>query len=117
MRHLKKGKKFHRLRGDRISFMRNLANDLIRAERIETTEVRAKAIRPVVEKLVTAAKQQTLAARRLVGSRVQNPSVAKKLYETIAPRYATRAGGYLRITKLAQSRKRDGTKMARIEFV
>ena len=117
MRHLKKGKKFHRLRGDRISFMRNLANDLIRAERIETTEVRAKAIRPVVEKLVTAAKQQTLAARRLVGSRVQNPRVAKKLYETIAPRYATRAGGYLRITKLAQSRKRDGTKMARIEFV
>ncbi len=66
MRHLKKGKKFNRLRGPRIHFMRNLANDLIRSGKVETTEVRAKAIRPVVEKLVTTAKKQTLAARRVI---------------------------------------------------
>src|SRR5277367_722334 len=117
MRHLKKGKKFSRLRGQRISFMRNLSNDLIRAGKIETTEARAKAIRPVVEKLVTSAKEQTLAARRLIISRVHNEKIAAKLYNELGPRYSTRAGGYLRITKLATTRKRDGTKMARIEFV
>lgn len=117
MRHLKKGKKFNRLRGPRISFMRNLANDLIRAGSVETTEVRAKAIRPVVEKLVTTAKKQTLAARRVIISRVHNEKVVVKLYNELGPRYAERRGGYLRITKLAQSRKRDGTRMARIEFV
>ena len=117
MRHRNKGKKFHRLRGDRISFMRNLANDLIRSGKIETTEVRAKAIRPVVEKLVTSAKRQTLAARRLLLGRVQNAKVVDKLYHDLAPRYAERQGGYLRITKLAKTRKRDATKMARIEFV
>ena len=117
MRHLKKGKKFSRLRGARISFMRNLSNDLIRAGSIETTETRAKAIRPVVEKLVTFAKKQTLASRRVIISRVHNEKIANKLYNELGPRYAERAGGYLRITKLAQSRKRDGTRMARIEFV
>jgi large subunit ribosomal protein L17 len=117
MRHLKKGKKFHRLRGDRISFMRNLANDLIRAGAIKTTEARAKAIRPTVEKLVTFAKRQTLPARRIIVSRVHNPSVAKKLYDVLGPHYAERKGGYLRITKLQDSRKRDGTRMAKIEFV
>lgn len=117
MRHLKKGKKFHRLRGDRISFMRNLANDLIRSGSIETTEARAKAVRPVVEKLVTSAKRQTLAARRTIASRVHNEKVVAKLYNELGPRYAERAGGYLRITKLAASRKRDGSRMARVEFV
>jgi len=117
MRHLKKGKKFNRLRGPRISFIRNLANDVIRAESVETTEVRAKAIKPVVEKLVTIAKQQTLASRRLIISRVHVPAIEKKLFEVLGPRYAERKGGYLRITKLQKARKRDGTRMARIEFV
>jgi len=117
MRHLKKGKKFNRLRGPRISFMRNLANDLIRSGSIETTEARAKAIRSVVEKLVTVAKKQTLASRRVIVSRVHNEKVMAKLYNELGPRYAERHGGYLRITKLAVSRKRDGTRMAKIEFV
>ncbi|MGC9599581.1 MAG: 50S ribosomal protein L17 [Minisyncoccia bacterium] len=117
MRHLKKGKKFGRLRGARISFMRNLANDLIRAGRITTTEARAKAIRPQMERLVTFAKKQTLAARRELLSRVHNEKIVNKLYYDIGPRYAERHGGYLRITKLAKSRKRDGVRMARIEFV
>ncbi len=117
MRHLKKGKKFNRLRGDRISFLRNLANDMIRAGKIETTEARAKAVRPIVERLVTFAKKQDLASRRLVQSRVQNPRITKKLFEDIGPRYAERKGGYLRIVKLPKVRKRDGVKMARVEFV
>jgi large subunit ribosomal protein L17 len=97
--------------------MRNLSNDLIRAGKIETTETRAKAIRPVVEKLVTMAKRQTLAGRRVLLSRVQNAAVMKKLYHDLGPRYAERKGGYLRITKLQTTKKRDGSKMARIEFV
>jgi large subunit ribosomal protein L17 len=117
MRHLKKGKKFNRLRGARISFMRNLSNDLIRNGAIETTETRAKAIRPMVERLVTFAKKQTLAARRILVSRVHNDKVVNKLYVEYGPRYAERAGGYLRIIKLGKGRKRDGTQMARIEFV
>lgn len=117
MRHLKKGKKFGRLRGPRISFMRNLANDLIRSGSIETTEIRAKAIRPVVEKLVTTAKKQTLAARRTLLSRVNNERVTAKLYNELGPRYAERRGGYLKITKIGKGRKRDGALMARIEFV
>ena len=117
MRHLKKGKKFGRIKGERISFVRNLVNDLIRAGSIETTETRAKAIRPKAEKLVTLAKKQTLAARRIIISRVHNEKIAIKLYNDLGPRYAERTGGYLRITKLSKSRKRDGTRMARIEFV
>jgi large subunit ribosomal protein L17 len=117
MRHRKAGWKFHRTAGRRRSFVRNLANDLVRAGRIETTEIRAKAIRPVVEKLVTLAKKQTLASRRLVVARLQNKRTSAKLVEEIAPRYANRAGGYLRITKLAKSRKRDGSRIAVIEFV
>ena len=117
MRHGKKNKKFGRLRGDRISFLRNIANDLIRAGKIETTEARARAIRPQVERLVTFAKKQTLASRRLILSRVHNEKIANKLMHDLGPRYAERQGGYLRITKLAKSRKRDGSRLARIEFV
>ncbi len=117
MRHQKEGRKFHRLKGARASFLRNLANDLVRAGRIETTEARAKEIRPIVERLVTHAKRQTLASRRLLLSRVHNENIVRKLFDEFAPRYKERMGGYLRITKLAQSRKRDGSRLARIEFV
>ncbi len=118
MKHGKKqATKFSRLRGDRISFVRNLCNDLIRAGAIETTEVRAKAIRPKVERLVTHAKKGTVASRREVLSRVQNARITKKLFDDYAKRYAERNGGYLRITKLAKARKRDASPMARIEFV
>ena len=117
MRHLKKGKKFNRKTGPRKSFLRNLACDLIRYEKIETTEARAKAIRPQVEKLVTIAKGQTLAGRRLIMARLHNKDVAAKLFDEVAPRYLKRRGGYLRITKLANFRKRDGVRTAFVEFV
>ena len=117
MRHLKKGKKFNRKTGPRKSFLRNLASDLIRYEKIETTETRAKAIRPIVEKLVTIAKGQTLAGRRLILARLHNKDISAKLFDEIGPRYLKRKGGYLRITKLAISRKRDGVMKATVEFV
>lgn len=117
MRHRKTGRKFHRLSGQRRAFIRNLASELIRREKIETTETRAKAIRPIVERLVSIAKKQTLASRRLLISRLHNLKVVKKLYDEIGPRYEKRSGGYLRIAKLAKSRKRDGSRLSRVEFV
>ena len=117
MRHRKTGRKFHRLAGPRRAFIWNLASELIRREKIETTETRAKAIRPVVERLVSIAKKQTLASRRLLISRLRNPQVVKKLYDELGPRYTNRPGGYLRIAKLAKSRKRDGSRLSRVEFV
>lgn len=117
MRHLKKNRKFKKKTGPRRSFLRNLSNDLIRSGRIETTEIRAKALRPLVERSVTMAKKGDLASRRLLVSRLQNKDVVKKLCDEIAPKYKDRSGGYLRITKLAKSRKRDGAPVAVIEFV
>jgi large subunit ribosomal protein L17 len=117
MRHLKKGKKFHRLTGERRSFLRNLASNLVRVGHIETTETRAKALRPIVERWVTIAKEQTLAARRLLLKRAHNKEVVERLLSEFGPRYTKRQGGYLRITKLAKSRKRDGSRLAIVEFV
>jgi len=117
MRKLKKGKKFSRMTGERRAFLRGLTKELIKHGKIETTETRAKAIRPIVEKLVTLAKKQDLASRRLLLSRIQNKNIVKKLFEEIGPKYEKRSGGYLRITKSAKYRKRDGAKLAKIEFV
>lgn len=117
MRHLKKNRKFGKKTGPRRSFLRNLSNDLIRSGRIETTEIRAKALRPLVERSVTIAKKNDLSSRRLLISRLHNQDVVKKLCDEIAPKYKDRNGGYLRITKLSKSRKRDGTPVAIIEFV
>lgn len=117
MRHRKKTKKFHRETGQRRSFLRNLANDLIRTGKIETTEARAKAIRPYVERCVTIAKKGDLASKRLLFSRLQNRSVVHKLADDLAPRYAERKGGYLKIMKTAKARKRDGVQVTTIEFV
>lgn len=109
-------KKFHRTRGQRRAFMKGLAHNLIMKGRIETTEMRAKAIRPVVERLVTIGKKQQLAALRLLLSRLPKVS-AEKLYHEVAPQYQERKGGYLRIMKLSRVRMRDGAKTAVIEFV
>lgn len=117
MRHQKQGRKFHRMAGERKSFLGILSFNLIRNGKIETTEIRAKEIRPSVEKFVTIAKKQTLASRRLLLARLRNKSVVDKLMGDIATRYASRNGGYLRITKLGAVRKRDGALRAIIEFV
>ncbi len=116
MRHLKEGKKFGRKKGVRQSFFRILAHNLIMENRIETTEARAKAIKPKVERLVTIAKKNDLAALRLLLKRVPKDA-AYRLYHEIAPQYKERKGGYLRIVKSASRRTRDAARRATIEFV
>lgn len=117
MKHLKKAKKFHRMIGQRSAFFRGLANNLIQREKIETTEARAKAIRPIVEKYITLAKKNDVAHRRILLARLQNKKSVGHLCDDLANRYKDRAGGYTRITKLMSIRKRDGSRLATIEFV
>ncbi len=115
MRHLKKGRKFGRTRDQRKALFRTLAYQLVMHERLKTTEAKAKELKPMIEKLVTAAKAGTLASRRLLGARLPE-AAAKELAVRVAPRLKDRRGGYTRITKLAP-RKSDGSRMAIIEFV
>ena len=116
MRHHNANRKFGRNSNQRVALLRSLAEGLIKHGKIKTTEAKAKELRPYVEKLVTKARVNNLANHRLLISRLGNASRVKELFATIGPRYATRAGGYTRITKLAP-RKSDGSKMAIIEFV
>ncbi len=110
------GRKFHRKRGQRKAFLKGLAHNFVMREKIITTEARAKEIRPVVEKAVTMAKKQNLAALRLLLSRFSKQA-AEKLYYDIARRYQGRNGGYTRVVKHGAYRKRDGAPVAHIEFV
>lgn len=116
MRHGFKGRRFARSVSHRKSMFANLAVSLIEHEQIVTTLPKAKDLRPIVEKLVTLGKRGDLHARRQVIAQIGNEGVVKRLFETIAPRYATRTGGYLRIMK-AGFRKGDNAAMAVIEFV
>jgi len=116
MRHHNKNKKFGREKDVRNALMRSLAVCLVREEKIKTTETKAKALRPYIEKLVTKARKNSIASRRLVISRLGSSDEGKKLVDDIAPRYTEREGGYTRITKLTP-REGDASSMAIIEFV
>jgi large subunit ribosomal protein L17 len=116
MRHGFKGRRFSRSVSHRKSMFANLAVSLIEHEQIVTTLPKAKDLRPIVEKLVTLGKRGDLHARRQVIAQIGNEDVVKRLFDTIAPRYADRHGGYLRIMK-AGFRKGDNAAMAVIEFV
>ncbi len=116
MRHLKKGRKFGRKKGQRKAFLMALANNFIQKEKILTTEARAKELRSFVERLVTHGKRQNLAGLRLLIKKLPKSS-AYKVYYDIAPRYSDREGGYTRVLKYMKARKGDGAKMATIEFV
>lgn len=117
MRHHSNVRKFGRTKSQRESLLKGLVLSLISHGRIETTEAKAKEIRPMIEKLVTKANVGTLASRRLVLSRLYNLTAeTNKLVDTIAPKYKGRAGGYTRITKLPR-RAGDASKMAVIEFI
>jgi len=96
--------------------MRSLASSLIERGSIETTEAKAKELRPYVEKLITKAKTGTLHSRRLAGKVIQKRETADKLFAEIGPAFATRQGGYTRILKTGH-RKGDGAEMARIELI
>ena len=110
-------RKFHRKKGPRQAFFRSLASNLIMRERIVTTETRAKAVRSMVERLVTLARRNRVSDLRLVISRLANKKAGEKLFHDVAPRYKERPGGYTRIFKLGTVRKRDGVKKAMIEFI
>lgn len=117
MRHHNANRTFGRSKNQRAALLKGLVVSLVSHERIETTEAKAKELRPKIEKMVTRAKNPTLANKRLLLASLYNDEKAvKKLVDAIAPRYTERAGGYTRITKLVP-RKGDGSKMAVIEFV
>ncbi len=117
MKHHKAFRKFGREKNQRKAFVRGLIINLIRHGKIETTLARAKEIRPFVEKLVTLSKEDTVARRRLVMSRLLNQEYeVKKLFAEYAPKFKDVNGGYTRILKLP-TRLSDGALKAVIEFV
>ena len=117
MKHGNSNRTFGRPKNQRTALMRGLAVSLIRDGRIKTTEAKAKELRPFVEKLITAGKKNTIAARRIVASRLGEPAevVIRKMFDTIAPKFEKRAGGYTRIIKMG--RTKAGRDEAVIEFV
>lgn len=116
MRHRVAGRKLSRNSSQRKALLRNLATDLLRHGKIQTTEAKAKSLRPVVEKLVTLAKRGDLHARRQAAAKLYSPAVLQKLFDEIAELYQDRPGGYTRIYKLGP-RKGDGAPMALIELI
>jgi large subunit ribosomal protein L17 len=116
MRHGSGHKKLNRTASHRQAMFANMAAALVKHEQIVTTLPKAKALRPVVERLVTLAKKGDLGARRLVLSRMRDETQTKKLFETLAPRMKGRAGGYTRVLK-AGVRYGDAADMAVIELV
>lgn len=116
MRHRKAGRQLRRTSEQKLALMRSLASSLIERGSIETTEAKAKELRPFVEKLITKAKTGTLHSRRLAGRQIHKREVADKLFADIGPMFATRQGGYTRILKTGH-RKGDGAEMARIELI
>ncbi len=124
MRHRVAFRKLGRVTEHRIALLRNQASALIRHERIETTVPKAKELRPFVERLITIAKRGLAAndgvravnARRLVARDIQDNDVVSKLFETIAPRFAERPGGYTRLLKLGY-RRGDSAEVAQVELL
>jgi large subunit ribosomal protein L17 len=117
MRHQKDRGKLSRSTAHRKSLLMNLSREVITHERITTTEAKAKAVKPGLERLITLAKRGDLHARRQAMARLgQDKFVVYKLFEEIAPRYAERPGGYTRILKLGP-RRSDSTEMVLLELV
>jgi large subunit ribosomal protein L17 len=118
MRHRVAHRKLGRITPHRTALLRNLATSLFDKERIRTTLMKAKELRPYAERLITLAKREEnrLHARRLVARDIQDPVVVKKLFDSLGARYATRPGGYTRILRLG-ARKGDGAEMAIVELL
>lgn len=117
MAYTKKARVFGRPSNQRRALMRSLARSLVMHERISTTEAKAKELRPFIERLVTYAKKNTLASRRLTQTRLGDTEAVKKLFTTIGPRYASRVGGYTRVVKRTERGFNDARKLAYIAFV
>jgi len=116
MKHRVAGRKLGRTSMHKIALLRNLSTELFRHERIRTTLMKAKELRPFAEKLITLSKRETLHARRLVLRDIHDKDVVSKMFDTISSRFAQRPGGYTRIVKLGP-RRGDNAEMAMIELI
>jgi large subunit ribosomal protein L17 len=116
MRHRKKGKILDRKTGARGMLLRNLASSILIYEKVKTTQAKAKAVKPFVEKLITVAKEGNLEARKKLIQTLPQKMAVKKAMEVLGERYKTRKGGYTRIVKLG-NRQGDGADTAQIELV
>ena len=116
MRHGKSGKKLSRSVSHRRALLRNMASSIILHERAETTLIKAKTLRPLIEKLITMARTDTLHTRRQAYSYLMDKSAVHKLFVDVAPRFKERNGGYTRVVRTG-FRHGDAAQMAVIEFV
>jgi large subunit ribosomal protein L17 len=116
MRHNVHGSKLGRTTAHRTAMFRNQLASLVKHEQIRTTLHKAKALRPIAEKLITQGKKDTVHARRQVRRWLPDRTDVKRVFDTISPRFAERPGGYTRIIKLGP-RKGDGAEMAILELV
>src|SRR5688572_31462050 len=116
MRHRNEGRKLSRNTSHRRALLRNLVTSFLEHGRLMTTLPKAKEIRPLAEKMITLGKRDSLHARRQVQAYLLRGAIAKRVFETIAPKFADRNGGYSRIIKLG-NRKGDGADLAIIELL
>ena len=116
MRHKKAGYKLGRTTEARTSLLRGLVTSVIQEERVVTTVPKAKAAKPLVDKMITLAKRDTLHARRQAASFLTTPASVQKLFDKLGARFGQRAGGYTRVTRLGW-RKGDGAEQAILELV
>lgn len=116
MKHRRVGKTLDRNSSARKALLRNLATSVVLYEHINTTLAKAKAVRPLVEKLITRGKEKSLHNRRELMKTLTVESAVNKILEELGPRYATRPGGYTRIIKLG-ARKGDGAEIAQLQLV
>jgi large subunit ribosomal protein L17 len=116
MRHKRAGSKLGRVTAHRWALFRNLLTALFRHERITTTLAKAKAVRPLADRMVTLAKRESLHTRRQVLQVVPDTAVVRRLFDTVAARYTDRRGGYTRIVPTGQ-RRGDGAPVAILELV
>lgn len=116
MRHRKAGNKLGRNPSHRRALLRNLVTSVVVEDRVETTVAKAKAVRPLVEKMITLGKRGDVHARRQAAAFLMTPDSVSRLFTTVAPRYGDRNGGYLRIVRTG-FRKGDGGEKAMIELL
>jgi large subunit ribosomal protein L17 len=116
MRHKRSGSKLKRDAGSRKALLKGLVTSVIENERVVTTVTKAKAIKPLVERMITLGKRDTLHARRQAASFLETPAAVKKLFDKLGTRFGQRNGGYTRVVRLG-FRKGDGAEQAMIELV
>jgi len=116
MRHLKAGRKLNRTSAHRRALFRNLVTSILDREQVKTTDAKAKAVRPLVDHVITLGKRGTLHARRQALAFVRSEDVVKKLFDEVAARFKERNGGYTRVVKLGV-RRGDAAPMSMIELV